>query len=109
MTKDTHNQRLWCRVPEGTTMKAKHKSGGLGLAALVFCLMLGVVQAQSGIGNPNDVANGGKGNNYGWGDREGMPAAPEPATLAMAALGVGLAGGYVLYRRRRNSRTTASS
>lgn len=87
-------------------MKAKRKSGWLDLAVLLSCLMVGVAQAQSGIGNPNDVANGGKGNNYGWGDREGVPAAPEPVTIAMSVLGLATVGSYVLYRRRRNGCTT---
>jgi MYXO-CTERM domain-containing protein len=90
-------------------MKAKLKIGWLGLVTLVTCLMAGVAQAQSGIGNPNDVANGGKGNNYGWGDRDGTPAAPEPVTIVMAALGLAAVGGYVVYRRRRNGRTATSS
>jgi len=84
-------------------MKAKHKSGWLGLAVLVSCLMAGVVQAQSGIGNPNDTAEGGAGNHYGWGDRDGAPAAPEPMTIVMTVLGLSVVGGYVFYRRRRNS------
>lgn len=75
--------------------------------AVVSCLMAGLAQAQSGIGNPNDVADGGAGNHYGWGN--GAPTAPEPMTLAMSALGVCAVGGYVVYRRRRNNRTSTPS
>jgi len=36
------------------------------------------------------------------GDGGGVPAAPEPYVIAMLAGGLGLVGGYVAYRVRKN-------
>ena len=58
-----------------------------------------------GSGNPNDTGNGGNGNHYGWGD--GVPAAPEPAVVAMLGIGTLMVGGYIVYRLRRRGVKTA--
>ena len=80
-------------------MVKKNNVGWWGLVVLLTCLMAGIAQADPGNGNQNDNGNGGNGNHNGWGD--GVPAAPEPLTIAMSVLGLAAVGGYIYYRRRK--------
>ncbi|MEI8243992.1 MAG: hypothetical protein WCI17_12040 [bacterium] len=78
---------------------------GLALAGTAF--------ADAGGGNPSDgtdngIGNGGVNNgggnnngNNGGGNGNNTPAAPEPGQLLMAATGVMLVGGYIVWRRNR--------
>jgi hypothetical protein len=84
----------------------------LMLGLLVGMALAGTAFADAGGGNLTDGTDNGIGNggvNNGGGNGGGNngggnntpPAAPEPGQMLMAAAGVMLVGGYILWRRNR--------
>ena len=82
----------------------------LGLIAGIA--MANMTFADAGGGNGSSGSDNGKGNgghNNGGGNGGGnVPAAPEPGLMLMAASGIALGGGYIVWRRKQTKHTSAS-
>ena len=70
----------------------------LMLGIVIGMALAGTAFAQNGgVGNGNDKHHGGT-----------PPAAPEPGLLLMAASGIALGGGYIMWRRKQTKHTPAT-
>jgi len=76
----------------------------LVLGLIASMAMASAAFADAGGGNPSDGTDNGNGNggvNNGKDKGDGTPAAPEPGIWLMAAAGVALGGGYIVWRRKQ--------
>ena len=69
----------------------------LALGCVIVMALTGAATAGSDNANDINAQKKGKGG--------GVPAAPEPGLLLMAASGVALGGGYIFWRRRQSKNT----
>ncbi len=79
-----------------------HSRTGLVLGLIVGMALASAAFADAGGGNNTDGTDNGKGNGgVNNGNGNNTPAAPEPGIWLMAASGLALGGGYLLWRRKQ--------